>query len=92
MQEIQISDESFTRGQINTIERFQNVIKTWNNTSEELKDNLVSYFKETDPLNSIYLMAFSGARGNFITSTTISRNAWFNVRPKRTNYGYSDYT
>jgi DNA-directed RNA polymerase subunit beta' len=62
--EIQISDEAFTRGQINTIERFQNVINTWNNTSEELKDNLVSYFKETDPLNSIYLMAFSGARGN----------------------------
>ena len=62
--EIQISDESYTLGQINTIERFQNVINTWNNTSEELKDNLVSYFKETDPLNSIYLMAFSGARGN----------------------------
>ena len=62
--EIDTSDTQYNRGEINTIERFQNVINTWNNTSETLKDELVSYFKTTDPLNSIYLMAFSGARGN----------------------------
>ena len=62
--EIDISDRKYNRGEINTIERFQNVINTWNNTSETLKDELVGYFKTTDPLNSIYLMAFSGARGN----------------------------
>jgi DNA-directed RNA polymerase subunit beta' len=62
--EIETSDTQYHRGEINTIERFQNVINTWNNTSETLKDELVSYFKTTDPLNSIYLMAFSGARGN----------------------------
>jgi DNA-directed RNA polymerase subunit beta' len=62
--EINISDNKFNRGEINTIERFQNVINTWNNASETLKDELVNYFKKTDPLNSIYLMAFSGARGN----------------------------
>jgi len=52
------------QGKINEIERFQKVIDTWNMTSETLKDELVSYFKNYDPLNSVYVMAFSGARGN----------------------------
>ena len=58
------SDLSYLRGEINSVERFQKVIDTWNKTSETLKNNLVSYFRQTDPLNPIYLMAFSGARGN----------------------------
>jgi DNA-directed RNA polymerase subunit beta' len=62
--EIEKSELSYLRGEINSVERFQKVIDTWNNTSETLKNELVSYFRETDPLNSIYLMAFSGARGN----------------------------
>ena len=33
-------------------------------TSESLKDEVVSFFKNYDPLNSVYIMAFSGARGN----------------------------
>tara|TARA_B100000768_G_scaffold179022_1_gene195864 strand:- start:10617 stop:14309 length:3693 start_codon:yes stop_codon:yes gene_type:complete len=62
--EIQISDKKYNRGEINMIERFENVTYVWNNTSENLKNDLVTYFKTTDPFNSIYLMAFSGARGN----------------------------
>ena len=62
--EIQISDKKYNRGEINIIERFENVIYVWNNTSENLKNDLVTYFETTDPFNSIYLMAFSGARGN----------------------------
>ena len=58
------SDLSYAKGEINLAERFQNVINIWNQTSETLKNNLVTYFSTTDPLNSIYLMAFSGARGN----------------------------
>jgi len=58
------SDLSYARGEINLTERFQNLINIWNQTSETLKNNLVTYFSTTDPLNSIYLMAFSGARGN----------------------------
>ena len=49
---------------ITEVERFQKVINTWNTTSDTLKDEVVSYFRKTDPLNSIYMMAFSGARGN----------------------------
>ena len=52
------------KGKITDVERFQKVIDTWNITSELLKDEVVSYFKKYDPLNSVYIMAFSGARGN----------------------------
>ena len=62
--EIKKSDLTYARGEINSVERFQKIIDTWNKTSETLKNNLVDYFRQTDPLNSIYLMAFSGARGN----------------------------
>lgn len=52
------------RGEITEVERFQKVINTWNTTSETLKEQVIYYFRQTDPLNSIYMMAFSGARGN----------------------------
>lgn len=52
------------RGNTNEIERFQKVIDTWHSTSEILKNQLVDYFKTMDPLNPVYMMAFSGARGN----------------------------
>ena len=52
------------RGNINEVERFQKVIDTWHTTSELLKTQLVNFFKTADPLNPVYMMAFSGARGN----------------------------
>src|SRR6056300_862494 len=61
---IQLTEEQYERGEITAIERFQRVIDNWNNASEELKTEVIKYFKETDPLNPIYIMAFSGARGN----------------------------
>src|SRR6476620_11555552 len=51
-------------GNMTEVERFQNVIHTWTTTSENLKNQVVTYFSEHDPLNSVYMMAFSGARGN----------------------------
>lgn len=63
-EEINLTQQKYERGEITTIERFQKVIDTWNNASEELKNEVIKYFKETDPLNTIYIMAFSGARGN----------------------------
>nr|YP_009313296.1 RNA polymerase beta-subunit [Dichotomaria marginata]SCW21550.1 RNA polymerase beta-subunit [Dichotomaria marginata] len=61
---ISLTDHRYYRGEITAVERFQKVIDTWNNASESLKQEVIKYFKETDPLNSIYMMAFSGARGN----------------------------
>ncbi len=63
-EEINLTQQKYERGEITTVERFQKVIDTWNNASEELKDEVIKYFKDTDPLNTIYIMAFSGARGN----------------------------
>ena len=63
-QEIRDTEERYTRGEITEVERFQKVIDTWNGTSEALKDEVVSHFKSNNPLNSVYMMAFSGARGN----------------------------
>nr|YP_007878269.1 RNA polymerase beta'' subunit [Calliarthron tuberculosum]AGA63880.1 RNA polymerase beta'' subunit [Calliarthron tuberculosum] len=58
------ADYKYKRGEITAVERFQKVIDTWNDSSEMLKTEIIQYFKETDPLNAIYMMAFSGARGN----------------------------
>ncbi|CEJ45996.1 DNA-directed RNA polymerase subunit beta'' [Umezakia ovalisporum] len=62
--EILATETRYQRGEITEVERFQKVIDTWNGTSEALKDEVVVHFKKTDPLNSVYMMAFSGARGN----------------------------
>nr|WCH55526.1 RNA polymerase b-subunit [Hypnea pseudomusciformis] len=61
---IECTDDRYKRGEITAVERFQKVIDTWNNASEALKKEVIMYFKNTDPLNTIYMMAFSGARGN----------------------------
>ncbi len=63
-EEIRTTEDRYTKGEITEVERFQKVIDTWNNTSEALKDEVVRNFKSSDPLNSVYMMAFSGARGN----------------------------
>ena len=63
-QEINKTELRYSRGEITEVERFQKVIDTWNGTSEALKDEVVRNFNSCDPLNSVYMMAFSGARGN----------------------------
>ena len=63
-QEILNTEKIYLKGKITNVERFQKIIDTWNITSEMLKDEVVSFFKKYDPLNSVYIMAFSGARGN----------------------------
>ena len=62
--EIVKAEKVCAKGKITDVERFQKIIDTWNFASEDLKNELVSYFKKYDPLNSVYIMAFSGARGN----------------------------
>lgn len=61
---IQSTDKRYKRGEITAVERFQKVIDTWNYSSDNLKKEVINYFKTSDPLNSIYMMAFSGARAN----------------------------
>ena len=63
-QEILNAEKIYQKGKITEVERFQKIIDTWSLTSESLKEQVIYYFKNYDPLNSVYIMAFSGARGN----------------------------
>ena len=63
-QEIVNAEKIYLKGKITDVERFQKIIDTWSLTSESLKEQVIHYFKNYDPLNSVYIMAFSGARGN----------------------------
>ena len=56
--------QSTLRGDRSAIEGLQSVIDTWHRTSENVKDHVIDYFEATNILNPVYMMAFSGARGN----------------------------
>ena len=64
--DIQIANAEihYKKGYITGVEKFQQLIDTWHRISETLKQNVIQYFKITDVLNPVYMMAFSGARGN----------------------------
>lgn len=63
-QQVNSAEINSLKGQITDFEKFQKIIDIWSITSESLKEEVVSYFQTYDPLNSVYMMAFSGARGN----------------------------
>jgi len=52
------------QGFISDTERFQTIIDSWNIATESLKNRIVEYYQNYDPANNLYIMAFSGARGN----------------------------
>jgi len=54
----------YKNAQITNLERFQKIIETWHITSEKMKDDMIHHFKTTNIFNPLYMMAFSGARGN----------------------------
>jgi len=58
------SDQFYQRGEITSIERFQKVIEAWSWTSENVKEEVLHFFQNYQKLNPVYMMAFSGARGN----------------------------
>ncbi len=58
------TSNEYKRGEITGVERFQRLIDTWHRTSERLKQEVIDHFEATDILNPVYMMAFSGARGN----------------------------
>ena len=62
--EVEVAEQKYGAGAITSVERFQKVIDIWNNASNTLKDEVLTYFRESDPFNPLYIMAFSGARGN----------------------------
>ena len=63
-QQLDFVNQNFEKGHLTSIESFGKVIDTWNKTSERIKEQLIDNFKTTDVLNPVFIMAFSGARGN----------------------------
>jgi DNA-directed RNA polymerase subunit beta' len=59
--QIEASNQRFLRGDITEVERYTKVIDTWSETTEKLTTLVVDSF---DRMNPVYMMAFSGARGN----------------------------
>lgn len=62
--EISSVSEQWQQGFVSDIERFQTIIDSWNIATESLKNRIVDYYQSFDPANNLYIMAFSGARGN----------------------------
>ena len=61
---IQSALMEYQQGSSTAVEHFQQLIDTWHRTSENLKQSVVKHFRSTDVLNPVFMMAFSGARGN----------------------------
>jgi DNA-directed RNA polymerase subunit beta' len=59
--EIESAQRRYERGEITEVERYNKVIDTWSATTDQLTKEVVDNF---DRLNPVYMMAFSGARGN----------------------------
>src|SRR5574344_2203369 len=59
--EIEKSTHRYLKGEITEVERYTKVIDTWSETTSKLTDSVVKNFNK---LNPVYMMAFSGARGN----------------------------
>ena len=59
--QIEASTRKHLKGEITEVERYTKVIDTWSETTAKLTASVVENF---DRLNPVYMMAFSGARGN----------------------------
>ena len=62
--EMEYVSQQWQQGFVSDTERFQTIIDSWNIATESLKNRIVDYYQNFDPANNLYIMAFSGARGN----------------------------
>lgn len=58
------AEQSSMNQYLTPIETSQAILEIWNRTSEKLKYQVVQSFQISDLFNPVYMMAFSGARGN----------------------------
>ena len=57
-------DQLNNQGLLTSVEKSQSLIEIWNQTSDKLRQTAIQNFKLKNPVNPVYMMAFSGARGN----------------------------
>ncbi|HOO11684.1 MAG TPA: DNA-directed RNA polymerase subunit beta', partial [Bacillota bacterium] len=60
-EEVDTIEKQYRRGLISDDERYQKVIETWTRVNEDVTEALM---KSLDQMNSIFMMAHSGARGS----------------------------
>ena len=61
---VRITHRKCREGKVTDVERAQQIVDMWHRMSERLRQDVVDHFRATDILNPVYMMAFSGARGN----------------------------
>nr|YP_010690833.1 RNA polymerase beta'' subunit [Tinantia pringlei]WBU14712.1 RNA polymerase beta'' subunit [Tinantia pringlei] len=59
-----ILEKHYQYGNVHAVEKLRQSIEIWYATSEYLRQEMNPNFRMTDPYNPVYLMSFSGARGN----------------------------
>ena len=57
-------EQQSAAGSLTSVEKSQCLIDTWNQTSDTLRQNAIQNFRNRNVVNPVYMMAFSGARGN----------------------------
>ena len=62
--EVALAHHEHHRGNRTPVELFQHLVDTWHRTSQDLTTEVVQLFRSTERVNPVYMMAFSGARGN----------------------------
>jgi hypothetical protein len=60
----QTIENTHMSGSVTSVEKSQWLIDTWNQTSDALRQNAIHNFRTNNSVNPVYMMAFSGARGN----------------------------
>nr|YP_010499236.1 RNA polymerase subunit beta'' [Carex littledalei]UWT58513.1 RNA polymerase subunit beta'' [Carex littledalei] len=63
-QQTSILEKHHHYGNVHAVEKLRQSIEIWYATSEYLRQEMNPNFQMTDPSNPVYLMSFSGARGN----------------------------
>jgi DNA-directed RNA polymerase subunit beta' len=57
-------NQAFDLGMVTETERYNQVVRLWNDTTEGVKQAVFENFQKNMPFNPLYVMAQSGARGN----------------------------
>ena len=55
---------AYERGFVTDQERYSQVVRLWNDTTEQVKQSVFDHFDENLPFNPLFVMSQSGARGN----------------------------
>ncbi|RZL51160.1 MAG: hypothetical protein EOP00_00490 [Pedobacter sp.] len=62
--QIALVNNKWQQGKVSDTERFQSIIQSWSAATESLKSRMIDYYETYDPVNNLFIMASSGARGS----------------------------